>query len=129
MDTMNKIQTYEDLIAWQKAHQFALAIYKTTKTFPKEELFGLTSQVRRAAVSVSSNIVEGFNRKSNLEKLRFYNIAVASCEEAHYQLLLAQDLNYTNTETLRNDGREVKRILGGLIKSINVASLPLLLSY
>ncbi len=116
---MNKIQTYEDLIAWQKAHQFALSTYITTKAFPKEELFGLTSQLRRAAVSVSSNIVEGFNRKSNKEKLRFYDIAEASCEEAHYQLLLAQDLGYPNTEALRNYSREVKRILGGLMKSFS----------
>lgn len=116
---MSKIQTYEDLIAWQKAHQLVLATYRATKSFPKEELFGLSSQIRRAAVSVSSNIVEGFTRKSNTEKLRFYNIAEASCEEVHYQLLLAQDLDYTNTETLRKDSREVKRILGGLMKSIN----------
>ncbi len=116
---MNKIQTYEDLIAWQKAHQLVLATYRATRSFPKEELFGLTSQIRRAAVSVSSNIVEGFTRKSNPEKLRFYNIAEASCEEVHYQLLLAQDLDYTNTETIRNDSREVKRILGGLMKSIS----------
>lgn len=115
---MKKIQTYEDLIAWQKAHLFVLATYKATKLFPKEELFGLTSQVRRAAVSVTSNIVEGFNRISNTEKLRFHNIAEASCEEAHYQLLLAQDLDYTNTESLRKDSREVKRILGGLKKSL-----------
>jgi four helix bundle protein len=119
MNTMNRIQTYEDLIAWQKAHQFVLATYTATKIFPKEELFGLTSQERRAAVSVSSNIVEGFNRKSNIEKLRFYNIAVASCEEAHYQLLLAHDLGYADTVSLRNDSREVKRILGGLMNSIN----------
>ena len=84
---MDKIRTYEDLIAWQKAHQLALAEYKATKNFPKE-------------------------------KLRFYNIAEASCEEAHYQLLLAHDLNYYSTESLRELSREVKRILGGLMQSI-----------
>lgn len=116
---MSRAQTYEDLVSWQKAHALTLATYKATNTFPKEELFGLTSQLRRATVSVASNIVEGFNRRSNTEKLRFYNIAEASCEEAHYQLRLAHDLDYTNTIQLREQNREVKRILGGLIKSIN----------
>ncbi len=119
---MSSITTYEDLIAWQKAHQLTLATYKVSKQFPKEELFGLTSQLRRATVSVASNIVEGFNRRSNTEKLRFYNIAEASCEEAHYQLRLAEDLQYAPTTETREQNREVKRILGGLIKSIKSCS-------
>ena len=115
---MGKIQTYEDLIAWQKAHALVLCVYRLTKTFPKDELLGLISQLRRAAVSIASNIVEGFNRHSNAEKIRFYNIPEASCEEVHYQLRLAQELSYSETLQEREHAREISKIIAGLIKSI-----------
>jgi len=115
---MDTIQTFEDLIAWQKAHALVLDVYKLTQSFPKEELFGLTSQLRRAAVSVPSNIAEGFTRISSAEKMRFYNIAEASVEEARYQLILTHDLQYGITTEHQARAAEVKRIIGGLIKSI-----------
>jgi len=74
-------KTFEDLLVWQKSHEFVLEVYKITKQFPKEEVYGLTSQFRRAAVSISANIAEGYKRKSTKEKLRFYNISQASLEE------------------------------------------------
>ncbi len=114
---MTKINSYEDLIAWQKAHAYVLDVYRTCKAFPKEELFALTSQLRRASTSVPSNIVEGFGRWSDAEKVRFYNIASASLKESHYQLRLAHDLGYADTIQLRELGEEVDKIINGLIRS------------
>ena len=71
---MSKSKSFQDLIVWQKAHHFVLKIYSITKTFPKEEMFGLTSQLRRASISIPANIAEGFKKKSKLDKDRFYNI-------------------------------------------------------
>jgi four helix bundle protein len=118
---MEPIHKFEDLIAWQKAHALVLAIYKLTTNFPKEELFGLTSQIRRSAASAPANIAEGFSRTSNTEKIRFYNISEASIEETRYHLILANDLNYANTLELQNLAHEIKKIIGGLIKSIKLS--------
>ena len=115
---MSKIERFEDLLAWQKAHEFVLGVYKATRSFPKEEMFGLTSQVRRAAVSGLSNIVEGFARWSNADKARHYNIGEASLDEARYQLLLAHDLGYADTTNLQEQALETKRILAGLANSV-----------
>lgn len=71
---MEKTRTFQDLIVWQKGHKFVLEVYKISKAFPKEEIYGLTSQFRRAAISITANIAEGFKRISTKEKLRFYNI-------------------------------------------------------
>ena len=90
----NTAKTFEDLIVWQKAHAFVLSIYSFSGTFPKHEIFGLTSQFRRAAVSIPANIAEGFRKKSNKDKIRFYNIAQGSLEECRYYLILANDLGY-----------------------------------
>lgn len=96
---MEKSKTFEDVVVWQKAHQFVLAVYKLTKVFPKQETYGLTSQFRRAAVSIAANIAEGYKRLSTKEKLRFYNIAQASLEECRYFLILSKDLEYVNKVT------------------------------
>ena len=93
---MEKTKTFEDLLVWQKAHQFVLATYELTKQFPKDELYGLTSQFRRASVSIAANIVEGYKKNGKKDKLRFFNIAQASLEECRYFLILAQDLGYHN---------------------------------
>lgn len=93
---MTKIKTYADLLVWQKAHSLVLLVYKITEKYPKHELFALTSQIRRAAISVSANIVEGFRRQSLKDSINFYNISDASLEELKYHLLLSKDLNYTN---------------------------------
>lgn len=79
---------------WQKAHAFVLTVYRLTDRFPREEKFGLTSQLRRAAVSIPANIAEGFRRQSSTEKARFYNIAQSSADECRYYLILARDLDY-----------------------------------
>src|SRR3989344_5276169 len=86
----NKIQSFTDLEAWKRGHALTLEIYKITKTFPKEELFGLTSQIRRSALSITSNIAEGFSRKSSKEKIQFYFIALGSTTELQNQLLLSR---------------------------------------
>ena len=110
-----KSQSFRDLIVWQKAHAFALAIYRATDDFPKHELYALTSQLRRAAASIPSNVVEGFRKRTTPDKLRFYNTAQASADECLYQLILAHDLRYADTTTLQADLEEVSRLLQGYI--------------
>lgn len=89
-----EIKTFRDLKVWQKAHKLVLLIYKITANFPRSEIYALVSQMRRAAISIVSNIVEGFRRKSVRDSLNFYNIADASIEELKYQLLLSYELKY-----------------------------------
>ena len=98
MENNKRIKTFEDIIAWQKAHKTVLEIYKITEGFPSTERFGLISQMRRAIVSVACNIVEGFARKKVKEGLHFYNIANASLEEVKYQILICKDINLINDE-------------------------------
>ena len=115
---------YDDtskLIVWQRSHELVLKIYEVTKSFPKDEQFGLTSQVRRAAVSIPSNIVEGKARGSNKDFNRFLLIARGSLEEVKYQMLLAKDLKYIDEVVYKEMYRsmdEVGRLLGGLIKKL-----------
>ena len=87
---MKPAQTFQDLIVWQKAHVFVLGVYETSRSFPKEEMYGLTSQFRRAAVSIPANIAEGFRKYSEADKARFLNISEGSLEEYRYYLILAQ---------------------------------------
>lgn len=108
---LQKANSYKDLIVWQKAHKLVLNIYGITQNFPKEELFGLTSQIRRAAVSIPANIAEGFGRQGTKDKLRFYNISMASLNEVNYYLLLINDLEYAETTELILDIEEVEKIL------------------
>lgn len=109
----DKSQSFRDVIVWQKAHTFTLAIYRATEAFPKHELFALTSQLRRAATSIPSNFVEGFRKRTTPDKLRFYNIAQGSADECLYQLILAHDLNYMDTTTLQSDVEDISRLLQG----------------
>jgi four helix bundle protein len=113
-----KAKTFEDLVVWQKAHQLVLQIYKLTRNFPQDELFGLTSQIRRAAVSVPANVAEGFKRKGKADKVRFFNISQGSLEEVRYYLILAQDLGYADTVTLKTNLDEISRMLDAYMKSI-----------
>ena len=111
-------QSFQDLLVWQKAHEFVLHVYKMTEQFPDTEKFGLTSQLRRAAISIPANIAEGFKKQGQLDKVRFYNISQGSLEECKYYLILAQDLDYSNTTELTLLLDEVGRLLSGLIRSI-----------
>ena len=104
-------RTFQDLLVWQKAHRFVLAVYRLSDGFPKNELFGLTSQFRRAAVSTPANIAEGFRKKSKADKARFMNIAQGSLEECRYYLILANDLKYGDCHQLMAQLEEVSRLL------------------
>ena len=117
-----KIVDFTDLIVWQKAHQLVLAIYGITNKFPSYEKLSLVSQMQRAAVSITSNIAEGFARRSRKEKLQFYYIALSSLSELRNQILISKDLDYINVQTfnlLNNQLIEVRKILSGLVKSSN----------
>jgi four helix bundle protein len=105
-------QNFQDLIVWQRAHQFVLSVYKLSKLFPREELYGLTSQFRRAAVSVPANIAEGFKKRGRADKVRFMNIAEGSLEECRYYLILTDDLGYGDGLKLRGQLEEVSKLLG-----------------
>jgi four helix bundle protein len=109
---------FRDLIVWQKAHQWVLDIYRFTECFPGKEQFGLTSQLRRAAISIPANIAEGFTRKGNSDKARFYNIAQGSVEECRYYLILAQDLDYGDTQQLEKGLEEISRLLAAYAKTL-----------
>jgi len=113
-----KSQSFRDVVVWQKAHAFALALYRCTEGFPKHEIFALTSQLLRAAASVPSNFVEGFRKRTAPDKLRFYNIAQGSADECFYQLILAHDLQYADTSNLQADLEEVSRLLQGYINGL-----------
>ena len=115
------LKNYKELKVWQRPYQLCLEIYKTTKRFPNEERYGLTSQIRRAAVSVSSNIAEGYGRKTTPEYIRFLYIAYGSNCEMETQILLSGDLGYIETgklEILQKGIGEVERMLKALIKSL-----------
>lgn len=115
------MKDFRQLKVWEKSHQLALAIYKETKKFPKEELYGLTSQIRRASMSIPTNIAEGCGRNTDAEFARFLQIAMGSASETEYQLILARDIEFLPKETyekLHNDVEEIKRILASLLKTI-----------
>src|SRR3954462_2610081 len=111
-------QRFEDVEIWKKAHAFVLGIYRLSENFPKYELFGLTSQLRRAAVSVPANFAEGFKKRGVSDKLRFYNIAQGSLEECRYHLILSRDLNYGDPRELTVSLEEVSRMLEGYMRSV-----------
>jgi len=111
-------RSFKELVVWQKAHQFVLDVYRFTRAFPADERFGLTSQIRRAAVSVPANIAEGFPKRSAADKSRFFNIAQGSLEEVHYYLILAKDLEYGDPAKLLEKYSEVGRLLSGYARKI-----------
>lgn len=109
---------FTDLIVWQKAHAFVLNVYPLSASFPKSEIYGLTSQLRRAAISIPANIAEGFKKRSSAEKVRFMNIAQGLLEECRYYLILIQDLGYAKTEQLQIQLDEVGKLLAGYANAI-----------
>ena len=115
------IKNYKDLTVWKRAYQLCLTVYSATKEFPREERYGLISQIRRAAVSIPGNIAEGHGRKSKAEYIQFLYVAYGSICELETQVMLADDLKYAGEGSLRRvqeDIGDVERMLKGLIKSL-----------
>ena len=116
------MKNYKELIVWRKAHAMTLDVYSATRSFPKEELYGLTSQLRRSAASIGANIAEGSGRRSNNEICRFLQIARGSASEAEYHILLARDVNLLSEQDFRRLSRqadELQRMLTALIQSFH----------
>jgi four helix bundle protein len=114
-----KIKSFTDLIVWQKGHVFVVALYQATENFPKKEIFGLVSQLRRAGISFTSNIAEGYSRESYKERVKFYFIALGSLYEIQNQLLIARDVGYLSSkdfDRLITQTIELTKITNGLIK-------------
>jgi four helix bundle protein len=111
-------QKFQDLVVWQKSHQLTLRVYRLTTTFPKHELYGLTSQMRRASVSVSANIAEGFKKRGRPDKARVMNIAQSSLEELRYYFILSRDLGYLGESERFSDAEEVARLLGAYSRTL-----------
>ena len=115
------MKDFRNLQVWEKAHALTLDIYKNTASFPKEEMYGLTSQIRRASVSIPSNIAEGCGRDGDAELKRFLLISMGSASEVEYQLLLAHDLTFLNNDVynqLNSRVVEIKRMLASFIKTL-----------
>ncbi|MDD5329904.1 MAG: four helix bundle protein [Sulfuricella sp.] len=115
------VQDFRKLKVWEKAHVLTLAIYRHSGIFPRDELYGLTSQIRRASASIAANIAEGCGRRGNAELARFFQIAYGSASELEYHLLLAYDLDILGAgeyEMLTNDVVEVKKMLAALIQKL-----------
>jgi four helix bundle protein len=110
-------QNFQELVVWQKSHQLTLRVYKLTSGFPKTETYGLSSQMRRAAVSVPANIAEGFKKRGRSDKARLLNVAQGSLEELRYYFILARDLSYLPADSSWEDVDEVARILGDTSKA------------
>lgn len=116
------MKDFRNLVVWEKAHVLALKVYAVTKSFPKEEQYGITAQIRRAAVSIPTNIAEGCCRKGSLDFARFLQISVGSASEVEYLLLLAYDLKMlscTEQKNLIMDVQEIKRMLSAFLKKLN----------
>jgi len=115
------MKTFRDLLVWEKAHALTLASYRYTAEFPKQETYGLISQIRRCSASIAANIAEGCGKRGNAEFQRFLHIATGSASEQEYHFLLAKDLGFLSNEKynqLDESTVEVKRMLAGLIKKV-----------
>jgi four helix bundle protein len=120
MTEKKKIQSFTDLETWKESHKLVIMIYQISKKFPKEELFALTSQIRRAAISITSNIAEGFSRNTLKDKTQFYCISLGSLTEIQSQLMIARDLKYISLndfEQLVDQSVRVQKLIKGLSKS------------
>jgi four helix bundle protein len=111
-------KSFRDLIVWQKAHTFVLNVYRVSEGFPADEHYGVTSQLRRAAVSIAANIVEGFRKRGPADKLRYFNIAQGSADECLYYLVLVHDLRFADTVKLQSQLEEVLRLLQAYMNAI-----------
>ena len=115
---MEPAKRFEDLVVWQKSHALTLRTYRLTTSFPKHETYGLSAQMRKAAVSVPANIAEGFSKRGRTDKARFLNIAQGSLEELRYYFLLSRDLEYLSKEERWNDVEEVGRMLSAYVRAL-----------
>jgi four helix bundle protein len=118
MEGVAPAKSFEDLLVWQRAHRLVLEIYRVTGSFPRHEMYGLVTQLQRAAVSVPANVAEGFRRRGKADKLRFLNIAQGSLAESRYYLILSKDLGYAKTDSIKKDLEEVSRLLDSYAKAI-----------
>jgi four helix bundle protein len=119
------VQDFRNLKVWEKAHAFTLDVYKVSKCFPREEMYGLTSQMRRASASIGANIAEGSCRKGDVDFARFLQMAAGSASEVEYHLLLARDLNLlegADYQRLSEEAVEVKRMLASLMRKLRADS-------
>jgi four helix bundle protein len=121
MDKRLPAKSFEDLVVWQKAHKLVLEVYRLTQGFPSDERYGLTSQLRRSAVSIPANIAEGFKKKGSGDKKRFLNIAQGSLEETRYYLILSEDLGYGDIRRIRELLIEVSQLLDAYMNAILTA--------
>lgn len=112
------MQNFKELKVWSKSHEFTLTIYKITHTFPSQELYGLTGQLRRASFSIAANIAEGCGKNTNNELAHYLNIALGSSNESEYFIILAKDLKYLNDENFELLDNLINEIKGMLIKLI-----------
>ena len=115
-------KTFRELVVWQKAHEFVLAVYAFTARFPKSETYGLSLQMRKAAVSIAANIAEGFRRHGKADKVRFLNTSESSLEESRYYLILSEDLSYGETGKLQESAEQISRLLSAYSKAIRDSS-------
>ncbi|MEN8791197.1 MAG: four helix bundle protein [Lentimonas sp.] len=122
METGSSTSSFENLLVWQKSHEFFLNTYKMTLTFPDSEKFGLISQYRRASVSIPANIAEGCGKRTAADKARFYNIAQGSLNECRYYLRLAKDLGYTDTLPLTIQLNEIGKMLRSYTNKVLASS-------
>ncbi len=116
-----KIQNFTDLDAWRESYKLVISIYDITKQFPKEEIYGLISQMKRCSVSIASNIAEGFSRRTNKEKAQFYYISHGSLTELQNQIIISKGLKYINnqeTKDLLDHTKTTQKLINGLIKYI-----------
>src|SRR5260370_38301420 len=111
-------RSFRDLRVWQKAHEFVLAVYRYSESFPEREKYGLAHQLRRAAVSIPANVAEGFGMRSPAEKARFLNIGEGAGEEGRYYLILCQDLGYGQSESLTSTLEETSKLLNAYIRAV-----------
>jgi len=116
-------RTFEDLLVWQKSHALVLDIYRHSARFPRSEIYGLTSQMRRAAISIPANIAEGFKKRGKADKARFMNIAQGSLEETRYYLILVRDLGYLESDNLLSQVEETSRLLESYSRTILASDL------
>jgi four helix bundle protein len=117
----DKIITFKDLNTWKEGYKLVMMIYKITEKFPRKELFSLTDQIRRSAVSITSNVAEGFSRRGTREKVQFYSMALGSLTEVQNQLIIAKDVNYLSVSDygkIEIQSVIVHKLINGLIKGI-----------